>query len=106
MGKAKHFKQIRKFASQLPVLNTRVPIGEIIAGADLIGEGVNEINGEKVSVKKKYRRIRQELTPVNHYRQMKKYFYKHGAAGVKAYVLAVQRHDSAQKVKAAQKVAA
>lgn len=105
MGKAKHFKQIRKFAAKLPVIMTTVPIGETVYGAELLGEGVKDVNGKPVHIKHEYRRIRYVKKAVNHYRQMKRYFYEHGAQGVKAYVIAVQRYESARRVKAERQAA-
>ncbi|HRO18252.1 MAG TPA: hypothetical protein PLU07_08685 [Ferruginibacter sp.] len=88
MGKAKHFRQLRKLALQLPTISSgnKMPLRHLVSGADAIKNGVKKIHSEKVDPGKKYIAKGEISMSVNHYRKMKKLFTRGGAENVRKYI--------------------
>jgi len=86
MGKKAKLKKIRRIASQLPVINKRVVIGEIISGEDLIKDGVKEIEGKPVDPKGQYKRKKVVRGILNHNKKMKQLYNKGGVPMVNGYI--------------------
>jgi hypothetical protein len=87
MGKASKLKQIRKAASQMPVLKTYRPEVEIVSGVQLINSGIKELkDGTPVDVKKDYKQVTPVPVALNHNRQMKRLYNAKGAKGVIDYI--------------------
>jgi hypothetical protein len=99
MGKKAKLKKIRRLASQMPVINVPRVIGERVGGHTVLVSGVKEVDGQPVSAMKDYVRKNVIETPLNHNRQMKKLYNKHGVRGVNTYINAVVQHVQKQKAK-------
>lgn len=78
MGKAAKFKKLRKLASQLPAINTRQVIGEIVHGYQLKEK---EVGGHKVVPAALYKRKEVIEVPLNHNRHLKEAYKKAGMQG-------------------------
>lgn len=100
MGKKSKLKKIRRLASQMPIINVNHMQGSRVDGATLLKEGVEKVGDKPVENLQIYRKKAIIKKPVNHNRQMKKLYNKHGIAGVNSYAMAVVRHVQAQKAKA------
>jgi uncharacterized protein YccT (UPF0319 family) len=96
MGKKSKFKKIRRIASQMPLINTHKIEKERVAGAEVIASGVTEVDGKPVEAKENYIRRKAVPVPINHNRQMKRLYNKHGAAGVGMYIGAVNKYMEKQ----------
>lgn len=99
MGKKSKLKKIRRIASQMPVINVNHIQGSAVNGSELLKRGVKEVAGKPVENLHTYREKKAVPVPVNHNRQMKKLYNKHGVAGVRMYAQAVQRFVKAQQAK-------
>lgn len=97
MGKKAKLKKIRRLASQMPVINVQHVQGAPVDGATLIKRGVKEVQGKPVQNLETYREKKAVPVAVNHNRQMKKLYNKHGLGGVAMYAQAVQRFVNSQK---------
>ena len=88
MGKAAKFKKFRREASGLILLNRKISTKEIIAGSDIPKH--TKVDGKEIDPKKFY--IKKGITevPLNHFRNMKKAYNKHGNAGVEEYKASVK----------------
>lgn len=90
MGKKSRLKEVKRLAAQLTPLVIGRAIGEKKTGAELIAEGVTKakLNGEElpINLKQNYKRVQVKNMPINHGRNLKKLFLKHGQAAVDAYV--------------------
>lgn len=94
MGKKAKLKAIRRIATELPEIHVkRAGVPDVILGAELVKKGITKLpNGEYINTEAKYKKGTVVDAPVNHHRQMKKLYNKHGAAGVRSYVAAAERH--------------
>lgn len=99
MGKKAKLKKIRRIASQMPVVNVAHVQGAVVNGAELLKRGVTEVEGKPVQTLQTYREKTAVAAPVNHNRQMKKLYNKHGVAGVRMYVQAINKFVEAKKEK-------
>jgi hypothetical protein len=99
MGKKAKFKKLRRLASEMPVINVGQVVGERISGAELYKSGVEKVEDKPVNPHATYTKKKVIEKPLNHTRQMKRMYNKHGLVGVMGYVQAVQRFDKSQKVK-------
>jgi hypothetical protein len=92
MGKAAKLKKIRNIAKQLPAMKDFRIVKEKLTGADLLSEGIEEVEGKKISASDHFKRNKKVEVPLNHYKQMKKYFKDFGGVGVKGYAEAIINH--------------
>jgi hypothetical protein len=91
MGKKSKIKQIRRIASQMPVINQKKIVKELVPGSEAIKSGVKEVDGKPVDEHRFYEKKYAVAVPVNHNRQMKKLYNKMGGKGVGLYMSAVQK---------------
>jgi hypothetical protein len=99
MGKKAKFKKLRRLASEMPVIKVGQIVGERISGAELYKSGVEKVEDKPVNPHATYTKKKVIEKPLNHTRQMKRMYNKHGIGGVREYVQAVQRFVESQKVK-------
>ncbi len=91
MGKKAKLKQIRKWAKEMPVLHTKQLVRDcVVSGGQLYKDGVTTVAGEPVRVNSNYVKKKLIDVPVNHNRNMKKMYNKHGKDGVVGYILEVK----------------
>lgn len=83
----------------MPTINVQHIQGSIVDGSELLKRGVKEVEGKPVGNLHTYREKKAVSVPVNHLRQMKKLYNKHGVEGVRMYAQAVKRFVDSQKVK-------
>lgn len=93
MGKKAKFKQIRRIASAMPVINTRHIQGNVVTGGELIDKGIKEVKGNPVEYEKNYKEKKVVPSPLNHKRKMKKLYYMNGMNGVRMYMDAVKQYS-------------
>lgn len=91
MGKARKIKIIRKIANELPEVMGVVIAKRTAKGSELINDGVSMSGGKPIDPDKFYSGKKKVLQPMNHYNEMKRVFYKHGAAGVVGYQRAMSK---------------
>jgi hypothetical protein len=97
MGKKAKFKQIRRIASQMPVIEANQSVTvEHIKGSALIAAGIKEVGGKPVDAKMSYRKKTPVASPINHHRNMKKLYNQMGKSGVGMYINAVKAHAAKQ----------
>lgn len=95
MGKKSRMKKLGRIAADLPVIHQQTCYKEKCKGEELIADGIQLANKEKVNPNGDYVKRVPTSIPVSHKRRIKKMFAKHGDAGVAAYVNAVD--DFVQK---------
>lgn len=94
--KKKLAKQIEGIAGKLPLIMRNTCEKHIVTGAQLIEDGINEVDGKPVLAEQEYIRNMPVQIAVNHKRAMKKLFKKHKAFGVQAYINAVNKYHLQQ----------
>jgi hypothetical protein len=104
MGKKAKFKKIRRFASQMPVIEVASVIGERLTGKDAMMDGVSEIEGKPVDQNTTYIKKKVVKQPLNHNRKMKAMYNKFGPGGVNAYVNAVNQYVNSKKLKTEEEI--
>ncbi len=98
MGKAKQLKIIRRAAAALPAMSIERMVSEVLPGSELIANGMIETKeGALVEPGKKYRFFHPQPVPIDHAKEMKKMYLKHGGNGVVAYVKAAKRKEAQLK---------
>lgn len=65
-----------------------------MTGAQLLKQGITEVNGEKVQKTAIYKGWKRELAPADHLSNMKQIYDKNGSKGVNAYARLVDQHSS------------
>jgi hypothetical protein len=95
MGKGRKFKEIKKLAKAMPLLYSPMKERKTYTGFELIAQGVSEVEGQAVNADAEYGSL--ERIPINHENEMKRMYYKHGEAGVKAYVQAIDKYLKAKE---------
>ena len=88
MGKAAKLKQLRRLASQMPVISTGQNIHVVLKGRNIPlkkDKDGNDIDPEKVYGGEKN-------IPVNHYKKMKQNYGKAGMAGAAVYARSVKEY--------------
>lgn len=93
MGRKSKLKEMRRLAKELPQINQMERVSERLTGAELRNLGIEKTDDDKaipISDNKLFKRITTRDKPVNHERQLKEQYNKHGVAGVRAYIKAVQ----------------
>lgn len=103
MGKAKHFKRLRREAMELPAMAGTKTVGLHKTGAELIAEGVTEINGVAVNPKLNYTGRGKQSVSVNHLNNFKQSYYKKGIMGVEAYKGAINEIAERQAAQVGEK---
>jgi hypothetical protein len=96
MGKKAKLKKIRRLASSMPDIKTEQVIGDRVYGYELLKDGIKEVEGKPVDPKEEYYRKKGVPVSVNHNRQMKRMYNKHGLGGVVVYAQAVKRFVQSQ----------
>lgn len=94
MGKKAKLKAIRRIAAELPEIHVKaMGVPAAITGAELLKKGMTKLpSGELIDADSIYKKNQVIDRQINHHRQMKKLYNKHGAAGVRMYVAAAERH--------------
>lgn len=91
MGKKSKYKQMRKIASALPVMQTKGIEVSQVKGDELLKRGVVELSdGTPVYFNEVYKEKKQVPIAMNHYRKMKNIYNSHSAAHVNGYIKAVR----------------
>lgn len=89
MGKKSRLKAVKRIAATLTPLVIGRAIGEKLPGKELIAAGTltTKTGGTETMIQAgvTYKRIAVKNMPVNHARNLKKLFMKHGQAAVDAY---------------------
>lgn len=86
MGKAAKLKQLRRLASQMPVITTGQNIHVLLKGRNIHAQ--KDKDGKEIEPEKVY--SGEKNIPVNHYKKMKQNFYKAGMAGAAVYSKSVK----------------
>jgi hypothetical protein len=97
MGKKARIKSIRKIAKELPDVMAHTQEKHFVLGAELIDQGITELNGIPVMPTITYEQMMPVMIATNHARKMKKLFNQYGKFGVLAYIDAVDLHLKAQE---------
>lgn len=92
MRRSAKYKEIKKLASVMPVLEYDKSVPYSVKGAELIKEGIKEYNGEPVHIRDVFAGVEIRRFKIDHEKNMKVIYNKHGAAGVRAYVQSVEDH--------------
>lgn len=95
MGKASRLKGLKRVAETLPVIMRQSCEVHYVTGKELLDQGHTEIKpGEPVIPKGKYRQRMPVMIAINHTRNLKKICGKYGAAGLNAYISAVNNQKT------------
>jgi hypothetical protein len=97
MGKKKYLKEFRRLAGGLPVVMQHTVERHIVTGRELLEQDLKEADGAPIDPLKQYiQRLPVDMA-VNHKRRMANAYKRHGIAGVKAYIAAVEKEAERQK---------
>jgi hypothetical protein len=91
MGKKKRIKLLRKIAGELPVVLVHTKEVHFVTGAELLEQGETEVDGQKIIPEKRYVQDMPVQLAINHARQLKKIYQKHGYGAVGQYIDQVQK---------------
>lgn len=85
-------KAFRLIAGQLPTISDQTCEKHWMLGSEIIALQLhNEIEGEVINPEKRYLYVFPVLLAANHYRRLKKAFYRADRDGVQEYIMLIER---------------
>lgn len=90
MGKAKAYKEFKKFAFEMPQIFVKGSVCERMTGKEVIEKGIAQKDDSTIAKNRLYKVKRAVKVPVNHYEKMKELYKKGGMIQVERYRQAVK----------------
>lgn len=92
MGKSAKLKKIRRLVATMPAVSINKTFREVLTGRELVNDGIDSVKGESIKAGGRYIKSSVKPAPLDHEKQMKRIYSKHGMAGVVGYMDAIDNH--------------